>query len=108
MKNGPMARFVSGLLRSRTRSGLTPISLYYRLDCMEDNSALPNYGRRAAQYWFVDGLPDLIFGLALLAWGSAALLSQLFFPGLSAKLLMVLGGLTFLLRSGRTERLSMA
>ena len=96
MKNGPMPRFVSGLLRSRTRSGLTQISLYYKLDCMEDNSALPDYGRRAAQYWFVDGLPDLIFGLALLVWGLVALLSYLFFPGLSAKLLMFAGGIAFL------------
>jgi hypothetical protein len=33
-----------------------------------------SYGRRAATYWFVDGLPELLFGLMLIVFGGLAIL----------------------------------
>jgi hypothetical protein len=38
---------------------------------MQDNSALPSVspGRRAASYWFADGLPDILAGTTLLVFG---------------------------------------
>ena len=30
-------------------------------------------GRRAAAYWFIDGLPEILFGVVYLAWGSLGL-----------------------------------
>jgi len=30
-------------------------------------------GRRAAAYWFIDGLPEIVFGLLYLIWGAAGL-----------------------------------
>ena len=43
---------------------------------MKDNSALltDSPGRRAASYWFVDGLPEIVFGIMLLIFGAAGLL----------------------------------
>ena len=38
---------------------------------MEDNTAIPSDtpGRRAAAYWFIDGLPEILFGIVYLVWG---------------------------------------
>jgi hypothetical protein len=43
---------------------------------MKDNSP----GRRAAAYWFVDGLPDILFGTTLLIFGAAGVLWQIYAP----------------------------
>ncbi|HWQ53093.1 MAG TPA: hypothetical protein VN442_05375 [Bryobacteraceae bacterium] len=37
-------------------------------------------GRRAASYWYVDGLPHAVFGLALLMSGALALLWRVYLP----------------------------
>jgi hypothetical protein len=43
---------------------------------MKDESA----GRRAAAYWFADGLPDIVFGLTLLLFASAGILWRIYAP----------------------------
>jgi hypothetical protein len=42
---------------------------------MEDEIAIQREaaGRRAAAYWFIDGLPEILFGVAYLAWGGIGL-----------------------------------
>lgn len=42
---------------------------------MEDNTAVQREvaGRRAAAYWFIDGLPEIVFGVVYLAMGSVGL-----------------------------------
>jgi|SRR5208283_3326281 len=42
---------------------------------MKDNLAItgPSPGHRAASYWFVDGLPDIVLGVTLLIFGAAGL-----------------------------------
>lgn len=49
--------------------------MYYKLDCVEDKiAAQPEAaGRRAAAYWFIDGLPEIFFGILYLVLGSAGL-----------------------------------
>jgi hypothetical protein len=55
---------------------------------MKDDSVTPtdslkpiaSPGRRAASYWFVDGLPDVTFGLALILFGTAGLLWRMYAP----------------------------
>ncbi len=37
-------------------------------------------GRRASSYWFVDGLPDIVFGLTLLLCGATAWLWRMYAP----------------------------
>jgi len=37
-------------------------------------------GRRAAAYWFVDGLPDIVFGLTLLVFGAAGIMWRIYAP----------------------------
>jgi hypothetical protein len=37
-------------------------------------------GKRAAAYWFVDGLPDLVFGMMLFVFGAAGFLWQMYAP----------------------------
>jgi hypothetical protein len=37
-------------------------------------------GRRAAAYWFADGLPDIVFGTTLIIFGAAGALWQIFAP----------------------------
>lgn len=64
---------------------------------MEDHSASPaRFGHRAAQYWFIDGLPDVVFGSALMAWGLVGLVGTIFFPGPWMKALLSVAGLCFL------------
>jgi hypothetical protein len=50
---------------------------------MNDDSAeqTASYGRRAARYWFVDGLPELLFGLALIVMAGVAFLLFMETPG---------------------------
>jgi hypothetical protein len=43
---------------------------------MKDESA----GRRAAAYWFADGLPDIVFGLMLLLFAATGFLWQMYAP----------------------------
>ncbi|MEN6534655.1 MAG: hypothetical protein ABFD89_13385 [Bryobacteraceae bacterium] len=49
---------------------------------MKDASTRPmaSFGRRAASYWFVDGLPQAVFGLALLVSGAMELLWRMYAP----------------------------
>jgi hypothetical protein len=41
---------------------------------------VPSYGRRAASYWFVDGLPETLFGLALFAASGLAIFWGFYMP----------------------------
>ena len=40
----------------------------------------PSYGRRAASYWFIDGLPEILFGLVLVVTAIAVVLWRLHAP----------------------------
>jgi hypothetical protein len=40
---------------------------------MKDDIGRQSPGRRAAAYWFVDGLPEIVFGLVYLAMGAAGI-----------------------------------
>src|SRR5258708_2886178 len=61
---------------------LTRTGFCYRLDYMKDDSMAPtvSYGRRAASYWFVDGLPEILFGLALVIFAALAFLWRVYAP----------------------------
>lgn len=50
---------------------------------MNDSSVAqkPSYGRWAAAYWFADGLPELLFGMALVAMAGVAFALFLNYPG---------------------------
>ncbi len=52
---------------------LTRTSLYCKLDCMKDQAILDTPGRRAAAYWFADGLPEIVVGLGFATLGGVAL-----------------------------------
>ena len=56
--------------------------MYHRLNCMKDQSVTQNTspGLRAACYWFSDGLPDLVFGVALILAAAAGVLWSLSAP----------------------------
>jgi hypothetical protein len=62
-----------------------------------------SYGRRAATYWFVDGLPELLFGLMLIVMAGVALLLSIRTPGpwkwpwRALDLLLIYGGLVLYL-----------
>lgn len=49
---------------------------------MKDNSSTQSasYGRRAASYWFCDGLPEIFFGTALVIIAALMLLWRLYAP----------------------------
>jgi hypothetical protein len=49
---------------------------------MKDDSVRPtvSYGRRAASYWFVDGLPETLFGLALVMMAAFVFLWRMYAP----------------------------
>ena len=49
--------------------------MYCKLDCVEDKTAvqMDTAGRRAAAYWFIDGLPEIFFGILYLVWGCIGL-----------------------------------
>jgi hypothetical protein len=78
---------------------------------MKDDSVTPtdslkpiaSPGRRAASYWFVDGLPDLMFGLALILFGTAGLLWRMYAPHPWNRFYFVLiaGGFMLLFWKGR-------
>ena len=55
---------------------LTRTSFYHKLNYMKDYSATPiaSFGRRAASYWYVDGLPEILFGLMLVVMAALAFL----------------------------------
>jgi hypothetical protein len=56
---------------------------------MKDDSP----GRRAAAYWFADGLPDIVFGLMLLVFATAGFLWQIYAPhSLALDLFLMAGG----------------
>ena len=40
----------------------------------------PSYGRRAASYWFIDGLPELLFGLTVVLFSVLGLLFRINAP----------------------------
>jgi hypothetical protein len=39
-----------------------------------------SYGRRAASYWFADGLPEILFGLALVIMAAMMFLWRMYAP----------------------------
>jgi hypothetical protein len=49
---------------------------------MKDSTATPaaSFGRRAASYWFVDGLPEILFGLMLVTFAALAFLWRIHTP----------------------------
>jgi hypothetical protein len=57
-------------------------------------------GRRAAAYWYVDGLPEIVFGLLALGWSGFAIIAK-FHPGnkwiLLSTWLLLYGLFTFLM-----------
>ena len=61
---------------------LTKTSLRYKLDYVKDNAATQSasYGRRAASYWFCDGLPEIFFGAALVIIAALMILWRLYAP----------------------------
>jgi hypothetical protein len=66
---------------------------------MKDDSVRPNvsYGRRAASYWFVDGLPEILFGLALVIMAALMFLWRLYVPKpwIRLDLMIAVAGFTF-------------
>jgi hypothetical protein len=40
----------------------------------------PSYGRKAASYWFIDGLPELLFGLTVFLFSVLGLLFRINAP----------------------------
>jgi hypothetical protein len=56
-----------------------------------------SYGRRAASYWFADGLPEMLFGLALVIMAALMFLWHLYVPKrwIRLDLLIVVAGFTF-------------
>jgi hypothetical protein len=56
----------------------------------------PSPGRRAASYWFIDGLPDLVSGLALILCGIAGLLWRMYAPSSWNRYYFVPVGLGFI------------
>lgn len=54
----------------KQKKNLTNCCLYYKLHFMTNKTAVQNEspGRRAAAYWFEDGLPELLAGLMLLVF----------------------------------------
>ncbi len=53
-------------------------------------------GRRAAAYWFIDGLPEIVFGVAYLVWGSLGTFWGMYFPNLWMKTAVVLACIAFI------------
>jgi hypothetical protein len=56
-----------------------------------------SYGRRAASYWFADGLPEMLFGLVLVIMAALMFLWHLYVPKrwIRLDLLIVVAGFTF-------------
>jgi hypothetical protein len=52
---------------------------------MDDYSA----GRKAASYWFVDGLPEILYGLAFMVWGVIGALLATCLPKLAVFAIMI-------------------
>jgi hypothetical protein len=65
---------------------------------VEDNTALQSEsaGRRAAAYWFIDGLPEILFGIVYIVWGSVGLVWGFDVKNSWMKWGMVAGNLAFL------------
>ena len=49
--------------------------MHCKLECVEDKIAVQpeSAGRRAAAYWFIDGLPEILFGIAYLIMGATGM-----------------------------------
>ncbi len=54
------------------------------------------FGREAAAYWFIDGLPEVFFGLALAAIGGLGFAWRMWFPNVWMLAAFILAGLVFL------------
>jgi len=64
---------------------------------MRDYSATQNSpGRRAASYWFVDGFPDIVFGLAVIVSGAVGLVWLMYAPGASPAAVLIIGVAVYL------------
>jgi hypothetical protein len=73
--------------------------LYRKLDCVEDKTAVQPEaaGRRAAAYWFLDGLPEIFFGILYLVLGSVGLVWGFYLENPWVRWSMVVVALAFLL-----------
>jgi hypothetical protein len=47
-------------------------------------------GKRAATYWFLDGLPEMVFGLAFVLLGGAGILLPFRYPSLRKPVVLIL------------------
>ena len=81
------------------RIRLTESSLYCKLDCVEDKTAVQPEaaGRRASAYWFIDGLPEIFFGILYLTWGCIGLVWGFYLENPWMRWSMVVVVLAFLL-----------
>ena len=71
---------------------------------MKDSSI--SYGRRAAAYWFADGLPDILSGMALVILGALVFWWRLYVPedfGSRFDLLFLVAGFTFYFLDGAQD-----
>jgi hypothetical protein len=61
---------------------LTRTSLQRKLNCMENDSAgpTPSYAQRAAAYWSVDGLPEILRGLTFVILFAVPCLWRIYAP----------------------------
>jgi hypothetical protein len=66
---------------------------------VEDNTAVQSdaAGRRAAAYWFIDGLPEIFFGILYLVWGCIGLVWGFYLKNPWIRWSMVVVVLAFLL-----------
>ena len=66
---------------------------------MEDNTAVQqaDAGRRAAAYWFIDGWPEIFFGILYLVWGCIGLVWGFYMKNPWIRWSMVVVVLAFLL-----------
>jgi hypothetical protein len=73
---------------------------------MKNSSATPtaSYGRRAASYWFVDGLPEILFGLALVIMAALVFLWRTCVPQPWIRFDLVIVAVGFLLYYGMERR----
>lgn len=61
---------------------LTRTSLYDKLHCMKERTSPDTPSRRAAAYWFIDGLPEIVTGIGFIVLGGSTLWIERFQPHL--------------------------
>jgi hypothetical protein len=63
---------------------------------MDYSATQDSPGRRAASYWFVDGFPDIVFGLAVIVSGAVGLVWLMYAPGASPAAVLIIGVAVYL------------